>query len=317
LFGSVLGYDASIGETLCSVLETFKPQRIAVNYSTSEVAADGLTYGMYLRLQELLKGTPYAERLVSAHELVSSLRAQKTTGEQALLVAATEAAEELFTIAGQALAVGVRERQIGDLLHQETLARGMTTAWQWEACPIVNTGPHSPLGHTQPTDLTVQPGHLVHIDFGVQRDGFCSDMQRMWYVLQQNETAPPPEVQRAWQVVRTAIDRAFAFIKPGVAGWQVDEVARSVFREAGLPEYQHALGHGVGRAVHDGGPLLGPRWDRYGQTPYGIIAPGMVFTLECGVSTSHGYLGLEEEIVVEDDGARWLAPPQMALWLIG
>jgi hypothetical protein len=42
----------------------------------------------------------------------------------------------------------------------------------------------------------------------------------------------------------------------------------------------------------------------------------MVFTLECGAMTSRGYLGLEEEIVVEPDGARWLAPPQTELWII-
>ncbi len=42
----------------------------------------------------------------------------------------------------------------------------------------------------------------------------------------------------------------------------------------------------------------------------------MVFTLECGTHTSRGYLGLEEEIVVEADGARWLAPPQTDLWTI-
>jgi hypothetical protein len=42
----------------------------------------------------------------------------------------------------------------------------------------------------------------------------------------------------------------------------------------------------------------------------------MVFTLECGAVTSRGYLGLEEEIVVEEDGARWLSPPQTELWII-
>jgi Xaa-Pro aminopeptidase len=89
-----------------------------------------------------------------------------------------------------------------------------------------------------------------------------------------------------------------------------------VFIDAGMPEYQHALGHGVGRAVHDGGPLLGPRWDRYGQTPYGTLEVGMVFTLECGLETPYGYLGLEEEIVIEKDGARWLSPPQTQLSLV-
>jgi Xaa-Pro aminopeptidase len=93
-------------------------------------------------------------------------------------------------------------------------------------------------------------------------------------------------------------------------------VARKVFERHGLPPYRHALGHAVGRTTHDGGVLLGPRWDRYGDTPLGIVETGMVFTLECGAMTSRGYLGLEEEIVVEDDGARWLTPPQTELWTV-
>ena len=205
---------------------------------------------------------------------------------------------------------------IAEIMHQETYARGMTTAWPADACPIVNTGPESPIGHATPTDLKIEPGHLVHIDFGVVRDGYCSDQQRMWYVVEDGETEPPEEVKHAWRIVRTAIESAFAFIRPGLQGWQVDDVARKVFLDAGVPEYQHALGHGVGRAVHDGGPLLGPRWDRYGQTPYGTLQPGMVFTLECGIETARGYLGLEEEIVIEEDRARWLWPPQTELYLV-
>lgn len=317
LFATVRGYDASIQEALRDALVALDPQTIAINYSTSEVAADGLTHGMYLRLIELLDNTPYHTRLVSAHDLVSRLRACKTAGEQALLVAALEAAADMFELADQTIRVGVSERQIADAIQQATYERGMGTAWPAHACPIVNTGPDSPVGHATPTSLTVQPGHLVHIDFGVQRDGFCSDQQRMWYVPGDGETAPPEDVQRAWQIVSTAIQRSFEAIRPGVQGWEIDEIARGVFREAGVPEYQHALGHGVGRSVHDGGTLLGPRWDRYGQTPYGLIEPGMVFTLECGLATSRGYLGLEEQIVVESDGARWLAPPQTELWIVG
>jgi hypothetical protein len=46
-------------------------------------------------------------------------------------------------------------------------------------------------------DLRVEPGHLVHIDLGVKHDGFCSDLQRMWYVRRPGETAPPETVRRA------------------------------------------------------------------------------------------------------------------------
>lgn len=308
-FSSVQGYDAGIGELLRSALAQRDPQRIAINY-------EGVTHGMYLLLQELLAETPYGARIVPAYELVSRLSAQRTPSEQALLVGALEAAGAIFERAVEFIRVGVTEQEIAAVMHQEAQRWGLATAWPSTMCPIVNTGPHSPLGHVSPTTLRVEPGHLVHVDFGVIRDGYCSDQQRMWYVLGEGETGPPPQVQHAWTTVRTALEAAFAYIRPGLQGWEVDEVARDVFRDAGFPEYQHALGHGVGRSVHDDGPLIGPRWERYGRAPYGVLQQEMVFTLECGISTGHGYLGLEEEVVVEDTGARWLSPPQTELRLV-
>ena len=314
LFGEVIDYDAGIGPALRDVLARIDPARIAIDYSTSDVACDGLSHGLYLRLIQHLAGTPYAERLQSAHSLVSALRARKTAGEQALLLAAAEAADDIFLQTARFIVPGASEAEIAGAIHAETMARGLDTAWDRHSCPIVNTGPGSPIGHARPTDLRVAPGHLVHIDFGVKRAGYCSDQQRMWFI--EGAGPPPPDVTHAFTTVRIAIEQAFDFIRPGVRGYEVDAVAREVFEQAGLPPYQHALGHGVGRAVHDGGVLLGPRWDRYGDTPRGRVEAGMVFTLECGATTSRGYLGLEEEIVVEAEGARWLAPPQTELWHI-
>ncbi len=314
LFQDVVGYDAGIGPALAEALGTIDPASIALNFSTSDVACDGLTHGLYLRLIQHLSGTPYVERLQSAHRLVSALRARKTPGEQSLLLLAAEAGDDIFLKAARFIVPGATESEIAGAFHSEMRSQGLDTAWNADACPIVNSGPYSPVGHTTPSSIVVEPGHLVHVDFGVRREGYCSDHQRMWFI---DGAGPPPEdVQRTFDTVRMAIERAFAFIRPGVRGYEVDAVARQIFAEAGLPEYQHALGHGVGRAVHDGGVLLGPRWDRYGDTPLGVVEPGMVFTLECGAATSRGYLGLEEEIVVEEDGARWLSPPQTELWII-
>ena len=314
LFDKVTGYDAGIGPALRETLDRVDPARIAINYSTSDVACDGLTHGLYLRLVQHLAGTPYLERLVSAHQVVSALRARKTMGEQGLLLAAAEAADDIFLNVARFIVPGATEDEVAGAMHEETTARGLETAWQWEGCPIVNTGPDSPIGHGAPTSLRIEPGHLVHIDFGVKRAGYCSDHQRMWYI--DGAGPPPADVLHAFDTVRTAIEQVFAAIRPGVRGYEVDAIARQVFEAAGLPAYQHALGHTVGRAVHDGGVLIGPRWDRYGDTPYGALEAGMVFTLECGAPTSRGYLGLEEEIVVEADGARWLAPPQTELWIV-
>ncbi|HVU66946.1 MAG TPA: M24 family metallopeptidase, partial [Ktedonobacteraceae bacterium] len=97
---------------------------------------------------------------------------------------------------------------------------------------------------------------------------------------------------------------------------QVDEASRNFLVAAGYPEYKHAVGHSVGRHAHDGGPLLGPRWPRYGETPYHIVEEGVVFTLELGVMTERGYIGLEDEVIITGDGNEWFSQPQKDIYLI-
>lgn len=106
-------------------------------------------------------------------------------------------------------------------------------------------------------------------------------------------------------------------LKPGVSGWEVDAVAREYFTRHGLPEYLHAFGHNVGRVAHDGGVTLGPRWDRYGQTPYMPVEAGNVFAIELGAQVpGKGWIYLEENVLVTEDGAQWLSSPQRELTVI-
>ncbi|MEZ4518426.1 MAG: hypothetical protein R3C44_16930 [Chloroflexota bacterium] len=53
-----------IGESLIAALQEYDPTTIAVNYSENDVAADGLSHGMYRLLARYLDGTPYAGRTI-------------------------------------------------------------------------------------------------------------------------------------------------------------------------------------------------------------------------------------------------------------
>jgi Xaa-Pro aminopeptidase len=69
--------------------------------------------------------------------------------------------------------------------------------------------------------------------------------------------------------------------------------------------------------AHDGATVLGPRWERYGQTPYGVIEENNVFAIELGVFVEgYGYIGQEENVLVTAKGAEWLSDPQEEIWLI-
>ncbi len=105
-------------------------------------------------------------------------------------------------------------------------------------------------------------------------------------------------------------------LRPGVQGWQIDEATRTYLVQAGYEEYKPTLGHSVGRHAHDGGPLLGPRWPRYGDAPCFTVEEGVVFTLELGVLTERGYVSQEDEVLVTSDGCEWFSRPQETIYLI-
>ncbi|MHC4990177.1 MAG: M24 family metallopeptidase [Planctomycetota bacterium] len=316
----VVSYVQGIRDPLVETLGRLDPARLAVNYSVDDVKSDGLSHGMYLLLKKHLEGTPWGERLVSADEVIRSLRGRKTAEEVERIEAAIAVTDEIFEAVAQHVQPGTSELDVARFMHGQVDQHGLATSWERDQCPIVTTGPDSMVGHGLPSStLQIEPGGIFHLDFGVCRHEYCSDIQRAWYVPKLGETAPPPAVQQGFDTVVRAIRAAFDTLAPGVAGWVVDDAARRVIVDAGYPEYQHATGHHVGRAAHDGAGVLGPRWERYGRTPEYIAEPGNVFTLELGVDNldGRGYLGLEEMVLVTEDGCRWLTRPQETLPLLG
>ena len=317
-YSEVVKYDESIRPPLRATIERLAPETIAINYSPSDPAADGLTHGMWLVLRETLEGTPYADRLVSSMPVVASLRGRKSPAEIARIRAAIDETEEIFAHVGARIAPGQKETEIAAVMQAEVARRGLGYAWEEDHCPAVNAGPEKEVGHSGPSELETRRGELLHMDFGVEKDGYRSDLQRVWYLLDEGESEPPQEVLATWRAVWASMDAGAAVLRPGVAGHEVDAAARANLVAAGYEEPKYALGHQLGRAAHDGGTLLAPLWDRYGDAPRGLVEEGNVYTLEYGAPVpGRGYIGLEEDVLVTADGIEWLSTPQRELWLVG
>jgi Xaa-Pro aminopeptidase len=316
-YSTVIGYDQSIKEPLRDQLTRLNPRRVAVNFSLSDPAADGLTHGMYRLLCQLLDGTPFADRLVSAEEVIAALRGRKSSTEIERVESAVQAAEAIFRRVGDSIEPGLTEREIAQLFKDMASARGMGLAWGADHCPSVTAGPESAVGHAMPGDHVLQRGHLLQVDFGVRRNGFVSDLQRTWYLLDEGESEPPSEALAAWEAARKALEAGREALVPGARGWEVDEAARSTLTGAGYAEYMHAFGHHVGRTAHDGATVLGPQWERYGNSVERVVEAGNIFAIELGVAVpGYGYIGCEEDVLVTPGGAEYLCDSQRELWCI-
>ncbi len=315
-YPAVIPYDESIRPELMRILERLDPHQIALNYSADDVLADGLSHGLYQVLLGYLHGSPFAERIVSAEEVIGALRGRKTPGEIARIQAAVETTQQIFERTFDHLRPGLTEIEIGDFMQAQLEEFGVEPAWNVDHCPTVNAGPDSPVGHVGRTGIQVRPGHLVHFDFGVRQAGYCSDIQRVVYILAPGERHPPEPVQRGFDTVVRAIQAAVEAMKPGVLGKEVDAVARGIVTGAGYPEYKYGTGHHLGRLAHDGGGILGPEWERYGDSPNQSLEGGQVYTVEPGLAVpGYGYVGLEEDVVVTETGAKFLSRPQVELIL--
>jgi Xaa-Pro dipeptidase len=170
---------------------------------------------------------------------------------------------------------------------------------------LVQAGPNSALPHLPPGERPLAAGDLVLLDFGARHRGYNADTTRMAVV------GPPDERQRrVHQAVLDAHDRAIEAIRAGVTCGEVDAAARRSLEKAGLGDrFIHRTGHGLGLDAHET-PNLEP-----GSSVR--LEVGNVVTVEPGVYIpGWGGVRIEDDIVVEADGARTLTTADRGLKVI-
>ena len=317
IYKYIVGYVQSIKEPLLKYLELKRPRAIAINYSKNSVLADGLTYGMYQLLTDYLRETPYSENLISSEEIISALRGRKSQTEISIMKEAINETLKIFNEVTEFIKPGITELDVANFVNSKLKERNFQPAWDAETCPAVFTGPDPSSAHSGPTDRVIEKGHVVSMDFGIKYKGYCSDLQRCWYILKDNESKAPAPVQKGFEVIRDAIQKVADAIEPGVMGVEMDDIARNYIVKSGYPEYPHGLGHQVGREVHDGGAGLFPGWERYGQTPFMRLEAGQIFTIEPRLPVEgYGVVTIEEEVLITETGCEFLSTPQKELILI-
>lgn len=309
-FTEVLSYTEGVKDDLRKLIGRLNPEKIALNYSMGNVAADGLTHGMYLYFLEYLEGTAYGERIISSEPILAKLRSRKLPAEVDLLREAAEMADDVWQKAKTEITIGMSEIQVAAVIEYFIKQKGGVPSFP----TICNAGSKTDPGHAMPTEAKLAEGDLLHVDFGIKYKEYCSDIQRLLYFKRKSEDAPPGELIEAFNTVRDIITETGKLSVPGKKGFEVDALAREILVENGYAVYQHALGHQLGRDVHDGGGSLAPNWERYKGMSSIPLEVNNIFTLELEIMLPGiGCVGLEEDVIITENGAEFLCPRQMEL----
>jgi Xaa-Pro aminopeptidase len=297
----VFTYTKGIREVLPSMLREISPHEIYMNFSEHDHTIDSLTHGLFLKFEKILEEISFEGNILSSEKFLGELRSVKIPEEINRIREAVNITEEVFEELPNFVHEGIREIEIKEKMADITRKNGCELAWEDIA---VTFGMGTRLGHRFSSERKLKNHESIHIDFGVKYEGYCSDLQRVFYY----GGTPPEKMVRAFETIRKAQDASVDAITPGKKGYEIDRVAREIITANGYPEYNHALGHQIGRNVHDGGCLLGPLWERYEKNAQKPIQKGNVFTVEPTISGAVN-MGLEEDIVIEEK-AVYLSHPQ-------
>jgi Xaa-Pro aminopeptidase len=250
--------------------------------------------------------------LLPDREFFNARRRVKNEAELEGIRRAQQAAEAGMETARQLLAQAEPNRDglvlEGEPLTVERIKAAMTQTFVEHDCTteeyIVAPGAQGAVGHDLGSG-PIRAGEPLIIDV-FPRDmssGCFADMTRTFVVGD-----PPSEIAEWHKLVREAVDRSIAAVRPGVTGREVFDLACDVFEEHGEPTLRtkeigkpmhdgffHSLGHGVGLEVHEE-PGLG----MVGDKP---LVAGDVVTIEPGLyRQGFGGVRLEDLVLVTEDG---------------
>ncbi|HUB29916.1 MAG TPA: aminopeptidase P family protein [Terracidiphilus sp.] len=234
-----------------------------------------------------------------AAPLVESLRWIKDEDELAILKKAALIGCKLFDHILLVLRPGIAELEVAAELEFQARRLG---AEGMSFDTIVASGVRSSLPHGKASGALLPRKGFVTLDFGIIREGYCSDMTRTVHLGKLTA-----KERQTYEAVLAAQESAVAAVSAGARGGEVDEAARSVLRNAGLAEaFSHSTGHGVGLEIHEA-PRIGA-----GQATR--LASGMVITIEPGAYLPGEFgVRIEDMVAVTRSGGQVLTPAPKAL----
>lgn len=226
---------------------------------------------------------------------------------------------DTFILIGDRLrsATPIDEWQAQEYIRQRFTAAGLFT----DHGPNVSVNANASNPHYEPQQNAasrIQAGDQVLIDLWAKFDrpeAVYYDITWMGYC----GATPPAAFEKAFDVVRTARDRAIERVQKAAAageplcGFQVDDAAREYIVEQGYGEYfYHRTGHSIGTDVHG----TGANMDNLETHDERRVIPWTIFSIEPGVYMNDFGVRCEVNMFVGEGNAQVTGRKQDQLVLI-
>jgi Xaa-Pro aminopeptidase len=300
---------------LAQLIDERDPRRIGIDVSADCALADGLSHHEHERLLAALPAR-LADRVTPAEALAVGWLETRSPAEMVVY-------RQICRIAHDIIAEG---------FSQAAIQPGVTTpsdlAW-WYRQRVQDLGldawfhPSVSVQRRAPDDAsTIQPGDLLHVDFGITYLRLNTDTQQHAYVLRSGETSAPEGLQAA-----LATGNRLQDILTGnfVAGRTGNDILAAALTEAAAAGIQASIyTHPIGYHGHAAGPTIG-MWDQQSGVPGSgdyPLYPDTAYAIELSARVAvPGWaepvrIMLEEDAFFDGNEVRYIDGRQTRLHLV-
>ncbi|NDW21663.1 M24 family metallopeptidase [Alteromonas hispanica] len=293
-------------KALADIIEKRNPKKIAINVSEDFALADGMSSSEKSKFMASLPDE-FESRVVSGERLAIGWLETRSDMEMEYYPILTQIGHNLIATAFSNEVVTPGVTTTDDViwwLRDQTTALGLTN-WFHPTVSIQRADTEEfdqiKAFSKRPEKNIIQPGDLIHVDFGITYLRLNTDQQQHAYILMPGETDAPSYLKKALANANRLQDILTGNFSEGLSGNEILMRSRNQAISEGIKPaiYTHPLGfHG-----HAAGPTIG-MWDAQEGVPVKGDYPmyeNTVYSIELNAATMVKEWNKEVRIMLEED----------------
>ncbi|MDD7281148.1 MAG: M24 family metallopeptidase [Erysipelotrichaceae bacterium] len=290
-------------EALVRLFKKYDPKKIAINSSLNFSFSDGLSMGIYTLFLENLPDK-WLDRMICDDMLAVKLMEIRTPTELALMPEVMSVADSIMEEMYSSKIIEPGITTCDDLvwfMKEKTHELGLEY-WFEPTMDLQRENGTSPrMDH-----CVIEKGDLIHCDFGIRYMNMCTDTQRLAYICKDYEDSVPQKYLEGMKIGNRFQDIVMNNMVEGQTGNQVFTKSISQAKEEGIQATLYS--HPCNMYGHGPGPTIG-LYSQQEEIPVKgdvEVSNNTCYALELNVKVEDIYYYLEETIVVDKNGARFL-----------
>jgi Xaa-Pro aminopeptidase len=300
------------------------PKTIALNYGGTRGQQSGLSYDAYKFLADAL-GAENEKKFVSSAGLLTEFLDTRLPDELEHYRNAVLATDVITRRAFSNEVITPGKTTVGDVrwwMMQQVNDLGLGVWFQPDLRiqrQQVETSTTGQFLSTARESDVIQPGDLLHVDFGLIYMGLNTDWQKHAYVLRPGEVDAPAGLKAALTHTNKLQDILFSIARVGMTGTEIYEKTIAEAKRQGIEAMIYS--HPIGTQGHG----LGPSIDFRGNIGGGAnkVLPGSYMSIELNTSTivpewknQKVTIMAEDDAVMAEGGYQFIRPRQTAFYII-